>query len=44
MYLRHPQFLALSINGHLIENLCNPFNKLMLANANKNASSTAKDD
>lgn len=44
MYLRHPQFLTLSINGQLIENLCNPFNKLILANAKKTATSMAKDD
>ena len=44
MYLRHPRFLTLSINGQLIENLCNPFNKLILANAKKAATSMAKDD
>ena len=44
MYLRHPRFLTLSINGQFIENLCNPFNKLILANAKKAAMSMAKDD
>ena len=30
MYLRHPNFIQLSINGHTLTNLINPYNKLML--------------
>ena len=30
MYLRHPNFIQLSINGKAITNLINPYNKLMI--------------
>ena len=31
MYLRHPQYLHLSINGSRVEHLSNPFNKLLIS-------------